>query len=136
MIIDDMYLDAAVRIRRKYINLNNDIKLYESYLRETLDIVNQTADKIKDMEKDLKDPKKRQTLNEKDVMMTVYDLLGDLDKDATRLESKVEPVNKEIEKLAVEEAELYRAIKDKYPRLDDNEIVRQVRERLNREGLM
>lgn len=136
MMIDDMYLDAAVRIRSKYIVLNNDIKLYESYLRETLNLVNRTADKIKEMEKDLNDPKKRPTLKEKDMMMKVYDLLGDLDKDASRLEDKVNPVNKEIEKLAVEEAELYRAIKDKYPRLDDNEIVRQVRERLNREGLM
>ena len=136
MIIDEIYLAAAVRIRSKYITLNNDIKLYESYLRETLNLVNRTAEKIKEMENDLNNPKKRPTLKEKDMMMKVYDLLGDLDKDASRLEDKVNPVNKEIEKLAVEEAELYRSIKDKYPSLDDNEIVRQVRERLNREGLM
>ena len=45
-------------------------------------------------------------------------------------------INKEIEKLGREEQELYRLIKESYSSLSDQQIVKQIRKRLDSEGLI
>ena len=53
---------------------------------------------------------------------------------ALRMDKK-QPLNKEIEKLALEEQELYKQIKSTHPNLTDDQIVESVRQRLINEGL-
>lgn len=135
MIIDEIYLAAAVRIKRKYKELSEDMTNYESYLRKTLEIVEETNEKLLAIDKELKDPKKRRNLSEVDLLKKTEQLMAKLEEDAGRLETKINPINKDIEKLAVEEQELYRSLKDRYPTMSDVDMVRQVHERLKREGL-
>ena len=48
----------------------------------------------------------------------------------------LDPLNKQIEKLAKEEQELYEQIKMAHPNLSDEQIVTSVRNRLIQEGLV
>jgi hypothetical protein len=47
----------------------------------------------------------------------------------------VEPLNLEIEKLAIEEQELWRNIKEKHYNISEEDIIDSVKERLLRENL-
>jgi hypothetical protein len=52
-----------------------------------------------------------------------------------KLETLIDPINVEIEKLGREEQELYRQIVEHHPELTEDQIVNFVRDRLLKEGL-
>ena len=65
----------------------------------------------------------------------MLEILEEVDSEGKRLEDLVDPLNKEIEKLALEEQELYRQIVEHHPELTEDQIVNFVRDRLLKEGL-
>lgn len=134
--ISDFYLDAAVRIKRKYLDLTLDLSKYETYLDDTMRLINETLDKVGKISKDVNDPKKRRGMSEADVLNNLQGMMKKLEDDATNLEKRINPVNDQIEKLAVEEKELYSSIRRNYPGLTEREVVDQVSQRLRREGLI
>jgi len=52
------------------------------------------------------------------------------------MEDKINPINERIESLSVEESELWRSMKSRYPAMQDGDIVQQVSKRLEKEGLL
>jgi hypothetical protein len=61
--------------------------------------------------------------------------LTEIEAEGRAVESLIDPLNKEIEKLGLEEQELWRNIKNKYTTQTDEQIVEYVRQRLIQEGL-
>lgn len=134
--IDEIFLKAAVNIKRKYYELTSNLDLYESYVAKTQEIVEEALKKVTEIDDDLHDSKKRKTMRNTAVLNDLDVLLAKLDQDAKRLESYIQPMNENIEKLAIEEKELYRQIKERHTLLTDEQIVNSVRERLSKEGLL
>jgi len=62
-------------------------------------------------------------------------ILNDLDYQGKSLDELASPMNSEIEKLAMEEQELYRQIKEKHSDLSDEKLIEIVKDRLELEGL-
>ena len=135
--IDEIYLQNAVRIRRTYLKLSNNMDLYQKKAQQVSDKLEETLIKIEEIEKEAKERNsKNGSSNSTEYFLNeLMKALQEVDDDGKSLENLVNPLNKEIEKLALEEQELYRKIKEKHFTLTDEQIIESVRDRLIKENL-
>ena len=132
--IDEKFLIAAVNIKKTYIRLLNNLNLYESKAKETLEKLNSLYDKLGVLEKDIKKPENMNNENYSSVN-EVLKILNELESEGVKLKAFIDPLNKKIEKLALEEQELYKQICLKHSDMTEDEIVECVRIRLVKENL-
>jgi len=132
--IDEKFLIAAVNIKKKYINLTSDIDKYHIRAKKTIEKLDFTLKEIENIQSKLKD-KKNKNLDTNDVLTNMMKIISDIEDEGRSLEKYVDPLNKEIEKLAIEEQELYRKICETHYNLTEDQIVESVRKRLEKENL-
>lgn len=133
--IDEKYLRMAITIRRTYLKMNNNLDLYGSKAIRVKDRLEEAAQKVEDIEKELTDNVQNKNISEKEVLEKLLKIVDEIEEEGKILESAIEPINKEIENLAKQEQELYRQIVEHYPQLSEDQIVSIVRDRLIKEGL-
>jgi len=136
MIREDFLL-RAVRIRKNYLSLTNDLDTYLNKVESVSNRLEKTIDEITIIENKYNDSDKKNGKFESD--KTLKELLKIIDKvenEGKRLETIINPLNKEIEKLSKEEVELYKLIKENHTNLSENQIVDSVKTRLVNEGLI
>ena len=133
MIRED-FLSRAVDIRRNYLNLTKDLDKYLSKVEDVSNRLQKVVDDITKLQEGY------ETSNDRyESEKVLKELLGFLDKieeEGRKLESIINPINADIEKLSKEEMELYRLIKESYSSLSDEQIVKQIGKRLDNEGLI
>ena len=134
--IDDSYLDAAVRIRRTFMNLNIELTEYENYAKSIEKIIERALADLDDINNSISSDKKLKNLSQEDMLRKVLDILAKLENDSKSLESKINPINEKIEKLRKDEVQLYNGIKFKYPNIKDSELIEMVNKKLKKEGLL
>jgi ABC-type transporter Mla subunit MlaD len=135
--VDELFLQNAVRIRRTYLKLSNNVELYQKKAQQVSDKLDETITKIDDIKKQAEDSKKNKGNNQNTAyfLNELVKVLTEVEDEGKSLENLVEPLNQEIEKLALEEQELYRQIKEKHFNLTDEQIISSVRDRLIKENL-
>jgi predicted lipid-binding transport protein (Tim44 family) len=133
--IDEKFLLAAVNIKRKYINVVSDIDKYQERAKLTLEKLNTALKEVERIQSDLKDKDKVKNLTSDGVLEKMLYIIDDIENEGKSLESYIDPLNKEIERLAIEEEELYKVICDKHNDLTEEEIVESVKQRLIKENL-
>lgn len=135
--VDEIYLQNAVRIRRTYLKLSNNMELYQKKAQEVSDKLEATISKIDDLQNQVEESKndKSGKKDSNQFLIELVKILNEVEEDGKALESSVDPLNKEIEKLALEEQELYRQIKEKHFDLTDEQIITSVQNRLIKENL-
>ncbi len=129
--IDENFLQSAIRIRRTYLKLTNNLGFYRKQADKILKSLNESLEKIELLRKTVNDPNG----SEQSKVLEMMKILDELSNQADMLEESANPINKDIEELAIEEQELYFRIKEKHSELTDEQIVESVRERLIKEGL-
>lgn len=134
--IDDSYLDAAVRIRRTFMNLNIELTEYENYAKSIEKIIERALADLDDINNSISSDKKLKNVSQEDMLRKVLDILAKLENDSKSLESKINPINEKIEKLRKDEVQLYNGIKFKYPNIKDSELIEMVNKKLKKEGLL
>jgi hypothetical protein len=134
--IEEKFMLAAINIRKTYLKLTSNLDFYKNRAEQTLEKLQTALSQIEGIENEIKDLKKKKD-QKKDTNITnkVFLLLNEIEEEGNKIEKFVEPLNKEIEKLAVEEQELYRLIVEKHPELSEDQIVEAVRLRLIKENL-
>ena len=134
--IEEKFLVAAVNIKRSYLKLTSNLDFYKRRAEQTLEKLQEAYGKVETLENEIKELKKQKDQNADPNLTTkVLSILSDIEEEGNRIEKFVEPLNKEIEKLAIEEGELYRVIVETHPNLSEEQIVEAVRLRLKKEGL-
>jgi hypothetical protein len=134
--IEEKFLVAAVNIKRSYLKLTSNLDFYKRRAEQTLEKLQEAYSKVETLENEIKELKKQKDQNaDPDLTTKVLSILNDIEEEGNRIEKFVEPLNKEIEKLAIEEGELYRIIVETHPNLSEEQIVEAVRLRLKKEGL-
>jgi hypothetical protein len=135
--VDEIFLQNAVRIRRTYLKLSNNMDLYQKKAQEVSDKLEKTIGRIDELQSKLDESKKDKSSNKDSnfFLMELIKILNEVEEEGKALESSVDPLNKEIEKLAIEEQELYRQIKEKHFNLTDEQIISSVQDRLIKENL-
>jgi DNA repair ATPase RecN len=132
--IEERFLAAAVNIRRTYIRLTSNLDLYRDKAEGTLKKLETAYEELEKLQERIKKSKNKE--NSEPVTEDLLKILTDIEDEGNRIEKFVEPLNKEIEKLAIEEQELYRNICEAHSTLSEDQIVDIVRERLNKENLL
>jgi chromosome segregation ATPase len=130
--VNEIFLVAAVNIRRTYIRITSNIDSYKGRVEETVKKLDVTLKKIEQIRTDLN---KKDAVDSKNVLGEMMVFLAEIEEEGKSLERYVDPLNKEIERLALEEQELFRQICQKHPDLTEEKIVECVRQRLIKENL-
>jgi predicted nucleic acid-binding Zn-ribbon protein len=134
--IEEKFLVAAVNIKRSYFKLTSNLDFYKKRAEQTLDKLKDAYGKVESLENEIKEIKSKKDTNvDPNLTAKVLSILNDIEEEGNKIEKFVEPLNKEIEKLAVEEQELYRRIVETHSDLSEEQIVEAVRLRLKKEGL-
>jgi len=112
MKIDNIYINEAIRIREEYINNMHHINNSDTIIKNI----------IKDMEK-LKDD----ISTDSDISEDVYkSKLVELDTILNKISVKIVPYHEKIMLLGKDQEKLSLAIKDKYPKISDDDIQQQI----------
>jgi uncharacterized protein YhaN len=133
--IDEVFLQNAVRIRRTYLKMTNNMEFYQNKAKEIVDRLDDTLVKIDELQKTIEESKKNSGVGSQGLLNELLSILNDIDIEGKSLEDLVNPLNQDIEKLALEEQELYRQIKEKHYDLTDEQIIQSVKDRLIKENL-
>jgi hypothetical protein len=133
--IDENFLQNAVRIRRTYLKMINNMDFYQNKAKEIVDRLDETIEKVNLIQKKAEESKKNNEMGSQDLLNELMKVLNDIEDEGHSLENLVDPLNSEIEKLALEEQELYRLIKQKHNNLTDEQIIESVKDRLIKENL-
>jgi hypothetical protein len=133
--VDEVFLQNAVRIRRTYLKMTNNMDFYQKKAKEIVDRLDETLIKIDNLQKVAEEEKKNSVVGNQNLLNDLLGILNDIDIEGKSLEDLVSPLNQEIEKLGLEEQELYRQIKEKHYDLTDEQIIESVKDRLIKENL-
>lgn len=133
--IDEKFLVAAVNIKRKYINVTSDINKYHDRAKKTIEKLESTLKNIETIQETMKEKAKNKKLDSNEVLKEMTNIISEIEDEGKSLEKYIDPLNKEIEKLAIEEQELYRLICEKHSNLTEDQIVQSVKQRLEKESL-
>ena len=131
--IKEFFLQSAVNIRRQYLKISNNMELYHNKAKEVVDTLESSVKKLEEIQEKVKTDS---SMSAEKSISHILKVINDVEQEGKRLEELVDPMNKEIEKLSKEENELYRKIKEKHPDLSDEQIVKSVEDRLQKEGLL
>jgi hypothetical protein len=128
--IDERFLVAAVNIRKKYLGLSNNLDTYRSKAESTLGDLEKAKEDLKKIEDGNYDKENLSGLEQ------IVNIITNLEDSQKSLERFLEPINKNIEKLLIEERELYDKICQKHSNYSEQQIVHFVKERLEKENLL
>lgn len=121
MIIDKHYINAAIKIRKEYLGLNDKLKECEKELKkESNNLLKESAnlDNLNDNLGDYNSPE--------DAQEAVFTKLNDIDVHIKSLNNIYSPINDKIEELKEREIILYNNIKKAYSNLSDEDIISQI----------
>lgn len=133
--IDEFFLQNAVSIRRTYLKMTNNMDFYQKRAKEIVDRLELTIGKINDIQKKAEEGRAKKENGTMEILNDLVKILNEIEDEGKALENLVDPLNKDIEKLALEEQELYRQIKQKHSNLTDEQIISSVKDRLIQENL-
>jgi predicted nucleic acid-binding Zn-ribbon protein len=134
--INEQFLQRAIDIRKTYLRLTNNMDDYLEKVSNVSDRLEKTVVEITEIEEKYKDKKGSGNMSSDQTLKELLKVLDKVDREGKTLESLVEPLNKEIEKLSKEEVELYRLIREKHSNLTEDQIVESVKSRLKKEELI
>ena len=130
--IDEIFIQSSLKIRREYLKISNNMDMYQKRAKEVVNLLEKTIGELEDLQKKVKG----KDLTSDESVKNLLEILQNVEDEGQQLESLVDPMNKEIEKLAKEEQELYRQIRLKHSELTEDQIIEDVKKRLNEEGLI
>lgn len=135
--IDEKYYQAAINIRKTYIKLTTNIESYRNIAESTLKKLQRSIVDVENLQKEMKEIRKSkyEIDSKENTINKVLSIISEIELEGKRLEGFVDPINKQIEKLAEEEQILYKKICESHPNLSEDQIVSAVRERLKKENL-
>lgn len=134
--VDEVFLQRAVKIRRDYLKVSNNLNFYAKRANGVIKSLDDILEKLSIMKEKVGDEKNQanKSLAEQSAQ-ELAKIIDNLEQEGSKLQEYMDPLNKEIEQLALEEQELYRQIKEKNALLTDEQIIESVRKRLEDENL-
>lgn len=131
--IDDNFVIAAIKIRRTYLKLTNNMDFYKKQAQKLTENLENIIEKISNLKTDLNEKSNKMTTDH--AMQEMGKIIKELENEGQSLEKVINPINNSIEKLSLEEAELWRNIKEKHYNIPDDDIIEYIKARLISENL-
>jgi hypothetical protein len=130
--IEERFIKRAIEIRKDYLKITRDISIYEAKAKQVLEKLESTVSKLNSIQDKIKS---KDITNADDASKKIMDILLEVEREGERLEKVIDPLNLKIENLRVEENELYRLIKEKYPKITDQNIIQEIQKEIINQNL-
>ena len=127
--IDKIYIERAIELRKEYLTLNSNLKNYEGMVNKLRGKVEETITNLQDIIDNI------DKSSSEDVQKKSMEYLMSLEEETQKIQRFVDPINKKLESLQKEEQALYSQIKTSYPGLDDKEILSFIQDELKKRNL-
>lgn len=130
--ISELYLKRAVKIRKEYLRLVNDIETYEKI---ALDLISSISERKSDLEKLLDSLNQKRISNPDLAKQKLDEIIVQTEDDMNKVDRSIEDINKKMDKLKEEEVYLYKEIKSVYSDFTDDQIRKFIFEELKKQNL-
>jgi|APCry1669189883_1035261.scaffolds.fasta_scaffold16042_2 hypothetical protein len=130
--IQELYLKRAVKIRKEYLKIVNDINRYDKVAKDLAASLTGRTSELEDLLKKLNENK---ISNPEAAKQELHNILMQTEDDMNKVDLSISALNKEIENLQKDELSLYREIRQTYFNLTDEEIRNQVQDYLKKLNL-
>ena len=131
--IDEQFLQSAVNIRREYLKISNNLDLYQKRAKLVVEKIQDTIDELVDLQNKIKN---KEISSSSESAKSLLDILKSVEEEGNTLERLADPMNSKIEQLGKEEQELYSKIIEKHNNLTEDQIINEVKKRLDSEKLL
>lgn len=129
--INKIYIESAKNIRSEFLNLSKTLDSYNNELVNLLDYLKNISVELEDISK-LEVSKIRTKSDASNVTDRIVKKMNEIEVEEQKLIRLITPINDKIERLRTEEILLFTQIKEKYPKLTDSEIKKEVQSYLER----
>ncbi len=130
--IDEVFVSSAIRIRKEFLAIENDMTTYK---RKASEVVKNLDYLIKEIESIQEKAQKREIESAEEILSKLTKILDEVESEGKKLELAMKPLNDKMERLGLEEQELWRGIKQKHSDVKEEDIISYVKDRLNQENL-
>jgi chromosome segregation ATPase len=127
--IAKIYIEGAKNIRNEFLRLSKELDSYNNKAAELVIYLENKAQELKDYSNNTVSKIK----DKSDITKVGEDIikkLSEVQDEEQKLVRLVKPINDEIDKLRVDEENLFKQIKDKYPNMTEQEIVKEIHSHL------
>ncbi len=129
--IDKQLIESAKLIRSDYLSLTSNLDKYQV---EVGNLGKFLLNKVEELKK-YNDEVIKKIKNKDDIAKVTSHILleiQEIEVEEKRIAVKVESINTKLEKLKKDEMSLYQTIKDRYPNLSDDQIVKEIQSHLEK----
>jgi folylpolyglutamate synthase/dihydropteroate synthase len=135
--IEEKFLESAIRIRKNYLKISSNLEFYHKKAKDIIQSLEDIAKKAQGLQDEINNDKKTGviTMTKDKAMDELIRILKELEDQSKIIETLADPMNKDIEKLSIEEQELYRQIKEKHSDISDEKLLQIIKQRIEKEGL-
>jgi chromosome segregation ATPase len=129
--IDKQLIESAKLIRNDYLSLTSNLDKYQV---EVGNLGKFLLNKVEELKK-YNDEVIKKIKNKDDIAKVTSHILleiQEIEVEEKRIAVKVESINTKLEKLKKDEMSLYQTIKDRYPNLSDDQIVKEIQSHLEK----
>jgi predicted Rossmann fold nucleotide-binding protein DprA/Smf involved in DNA uptake len=128
--IDQQLIDSAKYIRRDFLKLTRGLDKYQEEVKELANFLLSKVEEIKNYN----DTIIKKIKNKDDISKVTQHLLSEIGEIENRekiISDVIEKINIELEKIKNDELVLYNTIKERYPDIEEKEILRQIHSQLD-----
>jgi len=127
--IDEQLILSAREIKKKYIKALDSLSIYEKDIKNIVEFLKEKAKNLEIIQ-DVELKKKAGKEELARITKLIVEELTQIEDEEKRLLKRVESINSEIQNLQKEEQLLYTTIKKRYPKLTDDEIIKEIQRNL------
>lgn len=129
--IDSQLIESAKLIRREFIRISNNLNGYHDDIKNLANFYFSKVEELKTYNTNVvKKIKSKDDLNK--ATTHILKEIESIEVEERKLSDKVEKLNLQLEKLNRDETILYETIKKRYPKLTDDEIVKEIHQHLDK----
>jgi chromosome segregation ATPase len=129
--IDKRYIESAKQIRSEYLRLNDELNRYQDDVKELGEFLLRKVEDLKNFnDEEIKKAKTKDELSQ--LTKVLVSNLTEIEEKEKIIGSKVNDINKKIERLKKDEIVLYNTLREKYPEMTNEELRDEVQSHLEK----
>ncbi len=129
--IDTQIIESAKTIRKEYLKITDDISKYDVDLKKLVEFLKEKMKVLENL-KDQPIQKGREQEQFDNMFKKVLEELNSIEEEEKKLSKKIRKMNTSLDKLKRDEQSLYTVVKERYPKLTDEQIKKEIHKHLDK----
>lgn len=121
--ISEFYLKKALNIRKEYLSIVSNINIFENMAKDILKIIEGKLEELNTLQSKINEKRISNVESAKDSLLKI---ILDLEEESNNIEKSVNDLTSRIDKLKINEKELFADLRKNYQNLTNEEIKNQI----------